>query len=29
VVDRFDAVERDDGEWIALEKRVRRVETAQ
>jgi hypothetical protein len=29
VVDRFDAVERDDGEWIELEKRVRRVETAQ
>jgi hypothetical protein len=29
VVDRFDSVDRDDGEWIELEKRVRRVETAQ
>jgi hypothetical protein len=29
VVDRFAAVERDDGDWIELEKRVRRVETAQ
>ena len=29
VVDRFAAVERDDGEWIELEKSVRRVESAQ
>ena len=29
VVDRFAAVERDDGDWIELEKRVQRVETAQ
>jgi hypothetical protein len=29
VVDRFAAVGRDDGDWIELEKRVRRVETAQ
>ena len=26
VVDRFDAVQRDDGDWIELEKRVQRVE---
>jgi hypothetical protein len=29
VVDRFAAVERNDGDWIELEKRVQRVETAQ
>jgi hypothetical protein len=29
VVDRFASVERDDGDWIELEKRVQRVETAQ
>lgn len=29
VVDRFAAVERDDGDWIELEKRVQQVETAQ
>ena len=29
VVDRFAAVERDDGDWIELEKRVQRVENAQ
>jgi hypothetical protein len=29
VVDRFAAVERDDGDWIELEKRFQRVETAQ
>ena len=28
VVDRFDAVQRDDGDWIELEKRVQRVENA-
>jgi hypothetical protein len=27
VVDRFDPVERDDGDWIELEKRIDRVET--
>jgi hypothetical protein len=29
VVDRFAALERDDGDWIELEKRFQRVETAQ
>ena len=29
MVDRFAAVERDDGDWIELEKRVQRVEKAQ
>ena len=29
VVDRFGPLERDDGDWIELEKRVQRVETAQ
>jgi len=29
VVDRFATVEQDDGDWIELEKRVQRVETAQ
>ena len=28
VVDRFDAVQRDDGDWIELEKSVQRVENA-
>ncbi len=28
VIDRFAAVERDDGDWIELEKRVQRVENA-
>jgi len=29
VVDRFGPLERDDGDWIELEKRVQRVESAQ